>query len=122
MKGSYLIWLLNQFLPSNDGTYFIICLLGKIKGENVDRRHLIPCSSVTSSGIWVNSIIDRLRVAKNKAGFKDGPAIYHAKGRVYSTSELDGMLISLLKDFFKNKRLYFLQRLNILWISKRDTI
>ena len=42
---------LNQFWSRNDGTYFIIVLLGNIKGENVDRRHLIPCSNMTSSGI-----------------------------------------------------------------------
>ena len=55
---------------------------------------------MTSSRIQVKSIVDRLRVAKNTARFKDNPAISDAKGRVYSTSELDGMLISLLKDLF----------------------
>ena len=42
---------LNEFLSRNNDSYFIVCLLGKIKGENVDRRHLIPCSNVTISGI-----------------------------------------------------------------------
>ena len=70
---------LSQFQSSNDGTYFIIALLGKIKGEDFDRRHLIPCSNVTSSGIQVKSIVDQLRVHKSTAGFRDGPAISDTK-------------------------------------------
>lgn len=35
----------------SDGSYFIVALLGKIKGENIYRQHLIPFSHVTSSGI-----------------------------------------------------------------------
>ena len=63
---------LNEFLSRNNDSYFIVCMLGKIKGENVDRRHLIPCSNVTISGIKIKSIVDRLHLTKSSAGFKDG--------------------------------------------------
>ena len=94
---------LNQFWSRNDVISFIIALLGKIKGEYVDRRYLIPCSNMTSSVIQVKSIVDRLRVTKRAAGFKDGPAISDTKGSVYSTSDLDGLLISLLEDLFEEE-------------------
>ena len=98
---------LNQFWSRNDGTYFIIALLGKIKGENVDQRHLIPCSNVTSSGIEIKVIVDRLRVAKRAAGFKDGPAISDIKGDTVSSPDLDGLLFSLLEDFFEEQNVLF---------------
>ena len=37
----------------NDGRYFLVALLGKIKGEKVRRSHLIPCINLTSSRIPV---------------------------------------------------------------------
>ena len=98
---------LNQFWSRNDGTYFIIALLGKIKGENVDQMHLIPCSNITSSGIEIKAIVDQLRVAKISAGFKDGPAISDIKGGIVSSSDLDGLLFSLLEDLFEEQNVLF---------------
>ena len=41
--------------------YVIIALLGKVKGEHHSRQHLLPCVSVTGSGIavkmWMNRVL-----------------------------------------------------------------
>ena len=95
-------------------------MLGKIKCENVDQRHLIPCSNVTSSGIQIKSIVDQLRITKGSAGFKYGPAISDVKGRLYSASDLDGLLISLLEDVLEEQTSLFPPDIkNILNIKER---
>ena len=59
LKGLHANW------SRNVGSYFIVALLGKIKGEKFDRAHLIPCSNTTSSGIKVKEIVEKLM--KNKS-------------------------------------------------------
>ena len=75
---------------------------------------------MTSSEIRFKYIVDLLRVAKNAVGFKDDPAISNAKGRVYSTSDLDDMLISMSGDFFEEQMSLFLLKIkNILDIKEK---
>ena len=65
-NGSFLLDLngLNENWKRNDKSYFIIALLGKIKGKNIDQRHLIPCVNHTNSGIHIKKVIRRLKEAK----------------------------------------------------------
>ena len=37
--------------------YFWLSLLGRIKGENIEKEHNIPCINITSSGINVKKIV-----------------------------------------------------------------
>jgi len=37
----------NRHWKRNDGSYLVIALKGKIKGETIDREHLIPCTNKT---------------------------------------------------------------------------
>ena len=51
--------------------------------------------------------MDRLRVSKIATGFKDGPAISNIKGGIVSSSDLDGLLFSLLEDLFEEQNVLF---------------
>lgn len=62
-----------------------ITLLGKVKGENQDRVHLIPCALVTKSGLKVHEILTRLIRLKAKLGFTAGPEISDSLGRIFTT-------------------------------------
>ena len=57
---------INEKWKSNDGTYILIALLGKMKGETLDKSHLIPCANITNTGIKVKSIVRRLAKLKRK--------------------------------------------------------
>ncbi len=55
---------INEKWKSNDGTFILIALLGKMKGETLDRSHLIHCANITSTGIKVKSVVRRLAQLK----------------------------------------------------------
>ena len=55
---------INENWKSNDGTFILIDLLGKMKGETLDRSHLIPCVNGTGTGIKVKYIVNRLAKLK----------------------------------------------------------
>jgi hypothetical protein len=58
-----------------DGTYVIVTLQGAVKGESIDRDHLLPCVFVTLSGVNVKASLKRLMDLKAGQGFTNGPAI-----------------------------------------------
>ena len=84
---------MNRHRERNDGTYFMITLLGKIKGEHTDIAHIIPCSNITSSGINAKYSIRRV--------FSSGPAITNLKGFIHTSSKLDELLHDLLILIFE---------------------
>mmetsp|Transcript_1310 Transcript_1310/g.1887 ORF Transcript_1310/g.1887 Transcript_1310/m.1887 type:complete len:182 (+) Transcript_1310:3104-3649(+) len=87
--------------------YIVIALFGKLKGENFDVNHLIPCINITTSKINVRKCIQRLIVDKQRFGFKDGPAISNHEGKMLSLRDLDDMLHDLLKDNFSDNKSLF---------------
>ena len=80
--------------------YFWLSLLGRLKGEKVEKEHNIPCSNVTLSGINVRRTVYRLIEEKEEIGYCEGPAIADDKGRVFTTTELDQMLQDVLEDLY----------------------
>ena len=87
----------------NDGTYFLIPLLGRIKGEDVERPHLIPCINTTSTTINAKAVVRRLMKLKMKQGIVTGPAISDCHGNSLSTSEFDDMMTEILENIFSQK-------------------
>ena len=98
---------LNKHNERDYGKYFVIGLLGKIKGEHNDREHCIPCSSKTTSGIDVKFTVFRLMEEKRKLGFTSGPAISNTKGVLYTSSEIDDLLIEILEELFEEEPTLF---------------
>jgi hypothetical protein len=66
--------------------YFLIPLMGMVKGEHHDRCHLLPCTFSTASGIFPYSWVANLIKLKAGQGLIDGPAISDEKGRVLNAS------------------------------------
>lgn len=83
-----------------DTDYFIIALMGTVKGEQHDRCHLFPCAVVTSSGISVREWVWTLVEKKEMAGLTDGPAISDMLGKVRTSSQLDEQLVEILEEVF----------------------
>lgn len=86
-----------------DGRYFIIALLGKIKGKHHGRCHLLPCVKETSSKIRVHAWVTRLMECKVNRGFVNGPLFSDWEGKVLTTGSLDRMLVEILEELFVEK-------------------
>ena len=87
--------------------YFWLSLLGRLKGEKVDKEHNIPCTNVTLPGINVRRIVYRLIEEKEEIGCLEGPAIADDKGRIFTTTEIDQMLQDILEDLYHEDTLLF---------------
>lgn len=81
----------HQKQDRNDGTFFIVALLGKIKGKNINRSYLIPCSNRTSSGLEVKKFVSRILKQKQQLGFGTGPAISDSHVNLLHSSYMDMM-------------------------------
>ena len=91
---------LNKYWKRGNDQYTIIPLLGKFKGEHQESQHLIPCVSVTQSGIKVRSTLRNLIRAKRALDFTDGPAVSDFRGKLLSSRDLDEMLIESLTHIY----------------------
>lgn len=86
-----------------DNRYFIIALLGKIKGEHHGRCHLLPSVKITSSLICVYGWVNELMNSKISRGFTNGPLFSDWEGKVFTTDALDKMLCEILEELFDEK-------------------
>jgi hypothetical protein len=84
-------------------TYFLIPLMGKVKGEHHDRCHLLPCTFKTDSGIKPYEWIENLKLLKEKQGLFNGPAISDEKGRGLNSVNIDQGMHEILEDLFTNQ-------------------
>jgi hypothetical protein len=109
---------LRKYWNQASSEYFIIALRGKVKGEQFERHHLLPCCASTSSGIPVKDWVESLIKTKENNGQLDGPAISDRFGRILTTSELDNRLVAVLEDFFDNQPNLFPSHIR----AKRDEI
>ena len=103
---------INAKWKSNDGTFILIALLGKMKGETLDRSHLIPCVNITSTGIKVKSVVRRLAQLKRIQNLFDGPAISDTKGNAISTLELDALFVNVLEYLYDTQPSLFPENVN----------
>ena len=85
----------------NDGTYFTIGLMGKIKEETNHRCHLLPCVTTTMSGINMKHVVMRHLRVKERQGLTSGPAISDVKGNILNSNDIDELLTELLEEMFE---------------------
>ena len=78
-----------------------LTLLGKFKGENGIRQHMICVASNTVSGLATRWWIEKLLEVRSAEGRVDGPAFGHRDNSVMSLRELDGMLHFFLEKIQK---------------------
>lgn len=98
---------LRRHAPKESDKFFLIPLLGKVKGESHDRCHLLPCTFKTSSGIEPYRWFAKLIAVKEKQGLKDGPAISDEIGQVLTTMFMNDLIQEVLEDLFEQKRELF---------------
>ena len=79
----------------NDGSYFLICLLGKMKGENSERSHLTSCNNTPATKINVKAIFQRLINLKKGQGFIQGPAVSYCNEYPIPISEFDDIMVDI---------------------------
>ena len=91
----------------NTEKYFWICLLGKLKGEDMDRQHNIPCSPNTNSGIKVRRVVQRLIEEKEKLGILRRSAVSDWEGKMYTAGDVDNIMHDLLENIFEVKPTLF---------------
>ena len=87
--------------------YFWLSLLGRLKGEKVEKEHNIPCTNITLSGINVRRIVYRLIDKKEEIGYSEGPAISDDKGILLTTTEIDQMLQEILEELYQEDSALF---------------
>ena len=83
---------MRKLQPRATQEFFWLSLLGRLKGEKMDKKHNIPSVNVTSSGINVRKIVFRLIEEKEQLGFLEGPAISDSKGDLLSSNDIDQKL------------------------------
>ena len=92
--------------PSTD-SYVIFSLLGRVKGERNQCTHLIPCTTVTKSGIQVQDILNRAIAIKERFGFADGPLISSTSGSIWNARDIDDIMSDLLVKIFQEHKHLF---------------
>ena len=81
--------------PGKDLTkapHVYLTLLGKFKGEQGVRQHMVCLASSTISGIETRWWLEKLVEVREREGKITGPAFGHRDGAVMSLRELDGFL------------------------------
>ena len=88
----------------NDGTYFIVGLMGRIKGESNDRCHLLPCINITGSGINVKHVVTRHLELKASQSLTFGSAISNVKGEILNSNAIDELMQELLEEMYEENQ------------------
>ena len=81
--------------------HVFLALLGKFKGENGIRQHMICVANTTVSGIETRWWIEKLLEVREREGWREGPAFGYKDGSVMSLRELDGLLHYFLEKIQK---------------------
>ena len=78
--------------------HVIVCLLGKFKGEDGDRMHLIALANVSRSGIRYRTWLERVaRILKEEEKL-EGPAFCDKEGFMLSPVDVESVLHPILEE------------------------
>ena len=95
--------LMEYLDPSRD--HVVIPLLGKVKGEDHVRSHLLHCVNVTGSGINVVQWIQRLITLHEIRGRSSGPAFFNfATQTQWTTTEMNVLFLEVLAEVYDAHR------------------
>ena len=84
-----------------DAPHVHIALIGKFKGENGVREHLVPVASESKSGLQTRWWLEKLIEVREQEGCISGPAFGDAQGNVAVMSAYDDILHGFLKQIQK---------------------
>ena len=81
-----------------DAPHVYLALIGKFKGENGVREHLVPVASTSLSGLETRWWIEKLIEVREREGHIDGPAFGRPDGTIAPMAEYDDTLHTFLKE------------------------
>lgn len=90
--------------PLKEGTdlfgapFVTLCLLGRFKGENGTREHMLAVASTSRSGIAVRWWIEKLIAVRLEEGCVSGPAFGNADGSLVSSLDMNAILRHFLGE------------------------
>jgi hypothetical protein len=73
-------------------------LLGRFKGEDGERYHLLMMVAVTSSGLEPRKWIDLLVACRERQGLFQGPAFVDSQGREIGSGKYESLILGVLQD------------------------
>jgi hypothetical protein len=76
--------------------HVVIPLLGRFKGEQNSRYHLAPLAATTSSGLRVQTWVERLVNVREKEGRRQGPAFCDDRGGIARAHVYEGWIMERL--------------------------
>ena len=80
-----------------DAPHVHLAMIGKFKGENGVREHLVPVASESMSGLKVRWWIEKLIEIRESEGCTSGPAFGHMNGQLASMTAYNDILHYFLK-------------------------
>ena len=86
-----------------DAPHVYLALIGRFKGENGVREHLVPVASESMSGLQTRWWIERLIQVREREECTSGPAFGNADGSVAMMSAYDDVLHQFLKEIKAEK-------------------
>ena len=81
-----------------DAPHVYLALIGKFKGENGVREHLVPVASESLSGLETRWWIEKLIEVRESEGHVAGPAFGRPDGSIAPMAEYDDILHTFLKE------------------------
>ena len=81
-----------------DAPHVYLALIGKFKGENGVREHLVPVASESLSGLETRWWIEKLIEVQESEGHIAGPAFGRPDGSIAPMAEYDDILHTFLKE------------------------
>jgi hypothetical protein len=99
---------LRHFTPDGTQDHVVFALLGTVKGEHLEREHLLPSVNTTGSGIPVRRWLKRVLVANQQLGRHSGPAFCDEDGVVLTTRDMNESLYDILGDLLSEHPSLFL--------------
>jgi hypothetical protein len=99
---------LKHFSVNDTNDYVVFALLGTVKGEHLEREHLLPTVNVTQSGIPVRRWLKRVLGANIMCGWSSGPAFCDKGGVVLTSRDMNGCLHETLGELLVEHPTMFL--------------
>jgi hypothetical protein len=99
---------LKHFSVKDTKDYVVVALLGTVKGEHLERNHLLPAVNVTQSGIPVRRWMKRILGANKMCRRSSGPAFCDEENVVLRSYDMNICLYELLCELLSEHPTMFL--------------
>ena len=82
----------------NGGGHVVVSLMGRFKGEDGDRMHVVSLANATRSGIRIRAWLERVVGVLKKEALQNCPAFCDKDGFMLSSSDIEAVFHPILTD------------------------